>query len=129
MFDRAKNELNKGKAQRDQEMVAPYKNIDWVELEAPSLPSLAILRSLQSFRDKVVNGVREFPLEVETLLKPLLDKLKIDVHFTEIYRGHLDPEMEYGSKLTMEDLLGPPIGCEVYIDKPNFLKLKNIHFK
>ena len=115
----------KHRAQSDKEMVEPYKHIEWGRC---GIDSEAEVRALQSFRDKVVNGVREFPLETGALLRPLLMSLEIYLTFDPVYPSELDSSIWYGSKFEMEDLLGEPTQLSVDIDEENFLKLKNIHF-
>ena len=124
MFDGHRNYKISGKAQRDQELVAPFKKINWESLALPS----GVMGGLQSLRDKVKNGVRKFPVEAEDVFKPILDRLGISVSFEPVYAGKLDPKSWHGSKLSMEDLLGPPIACKLYIDENNYLKLTNLHF-
>lgn len=113
-----------GDIQYNQEIVDPFKHIDWSKLSFP----VTDVTLLHSFRDKVKNGVREFPVGYENKITPILESLGIFVSFEPIYTGVLDPSFTYFSGFTMEDLLGPPRAFELQIDEQNYLKLTNIHF-
>ena len=109
---------------RNKEMVEPFKHLDWAALSVP----VSEMRLLQSFKDRVRIGVREFPVGFDEQILPILERVGISVSFSDIYdRGLADSVLFEGSKLQMSDFCSPT-AIELDIDRDNYLKLTNVHF-
>lgn len=109
---------------RNKRMVEPFKHLDWTALAVP----VTDMRLLQSFKDRVRNGARMFPVGFDKQILPILEKVGVRVSFSESYhRGFAESPLSEGSKLEISDLCSP-IAVELDIDPDNYLKLTNIHF-
>ena len=109
---------------RNKEMLEPFKHLNW---EALSIPPREI-RLLQSFKDRVKHGVRQFPVGFDEQILPILERVGIRVSFRDVYdQAFADSVLFEGSKLSIDDFCSPT-AIELDIDRDNYLKLTNIHF-